>query len=87
MDERFWVLDAANDDNRLDEIQGAIQGLVPGSPAIVAIVDDNAGGIIAYALRPHAGLMVEALNANYGNRELSGSVARDAQDEWDRGQN
>lgn len=40
---RFWILDAANEENRLNEVQAAAQ------TPIYGIVDEEAGGIVAYA--------------------------------------
>ncbi len=56
MRERFWVLDAANETNKIVPVQ-----LAAGMP-IAAIVDDEEGGIIAYANVGSAQWIVDILN-------------------------
>jgi hypothetical protein len=60
-DPRYDVLDASNEANRLGEIQAAISALVGPTP-IVAVVDEDCGGIVAYVLEPFANELVAALN-------------------------
>jgi hypothetical protein len=47
MSDRFWILDAENEVNRLAEINEALCNNSENNP-VVAIVDDNQG-IVAYA--------------------------------------
>ncbi len=53
-EERFWSMDL-EEGNKRDLLKSM------NSEDITAIVDEEAGGIIAYALTPHIELMIEAL--------------------------
>lgn len=53
---RYWILDAANKENRLDEISAAC------NQPMDALVDEEAGGIIAYVHTTVADSLVEKLN-------------------------
>lgn len=55
-DGRYWVLDDENESNRLAEASAAI-----GFP-VTGIVDEVAGGVIAYAHREHATRITKVLN-------------------------
>jgi hypothetical protein len=54
---RYWLLDSANETNRLDAISQVI-----GFP-VVALADEESGGILAYGTTEIIRDCVEALNA------------------------
>lgn len=54
---RYWILAAANKDNRLDAVSAAC------NQPMDALVDEEAGGIIAYVHATIADSLVEKLNA------------------------
>jgi hypothetical protein len=59
---RYWVEDAANETNQLNEITEAI----PGSFVVCGLVDEEAGGIIAYGSFNYLNAIAANLNASAG---------------------
>jgi len=54
--ERYWTLDAANESNKIEEAQRAT------GMELVALVDEQAGGVIGYVLDDEAGGITRLLN-------------------------
>jgi hypothetical protein len=68
-DARFWILDAANAENKIDAVRETT-GL-----NIVALVDENAGGVVAYIAdskdQTEADEIARMLNFAYAGQRLS----------------